>query len=150
MNSRQKIVAALVEKFKQIDGTGNYTINLYGNCIDKHKFWDEVQDFPTVCVVAGQEQREYLPGGFKWGHLGISIKAYVKDGDDPAKLLEELLSNLELAIDDSTVLTYGNLPGEETADIRITNIITDEGLLIPYGVGELSIIVQYQVLKAMS
>ena len=150
MNSRQKIVAALVEKFKGIDGTGNYTVNLYSNCLDKQTFWDEVQDFPAICVVAGQEQREYLPGGFKWGHLGISIKAYVKDGDDPAKLLEELLSNLELAIDDSTVLTYGNLPGEETADIRITNIITDEGLLIPYGVGELSIIVQYQVLSSMS
>lgn len=150
MNSRQKIVAALVEKFKGINSITPYSVNVYNNVTDKHVFWDSVNDFPYICVVAGQEQREYLPGGFKWGHLGISIKAYVKDGDNPAKLLEELLSNLELAIDDSTVLVYGELPGEETADIRITNIITDEGLLIPYGVGEISIIVQYQVLSALS
>lgn len=147
MSARQKIVASLVEAIKRLNNTGNYTVDIYNNVVNKHLFWPDVNDFPFVCVVAGQEQREYLPGNFIWGHLGIALKAYVKDGDDPSILLENLLSNLELIIDESSVLRYGPNPGEETADIRVTSIITDEGLLLPYGIGEINIIVQYQVLR---
>jgi len=146
MSARKKIVEAFVAELKKIDGTGIYTTNVFNNVFSKHKFWDEVPDFPTLCVVGGQEQREYLSGGFKWGHYGISIKVYVKN-EDPAELLEALISDIELALDNSTTLTYGVLPGQQTAEVRVTSIVTDEGLLVPYGIGEVNISVQYQVLN---
>lgn len=146
MSGRTSIVEALVEKFKtELNGTGPYTTNLYGNCKAVNKFWDEVNDYPYVCVVGGQEQREYLPSSFQWGFYSISIKLYVKK-EEPQEELEQLISDIELVLKNTIVLTYGTLPGQETADIRITSIITDEGLLVPYGVGEINLIVQYQVL----
>lgn len=145
MSARSQIVDALVEELKAINGVAPYNINIFNNCFSKHKFWDEVQDFPSIYVVAGKEDREYLPGAFKWGHLGISIKVYVKK-EEPQEDLEKLISDIELVIDNSFRLTYGPNPGEETTEIRITSIVTDEGLLVPYGIGEVNINVQYQVL----
>lgn len=145
MSARSQIVDALVEQFKNINGQAPYNINIFDNCYNKHKFWDEVTDFPSIYVVAGKEDREYQTAGFKWGYLGISIKVYVKQ-EEPQEQLEKLLSDIELVIDNSYRLTYGPNPGEETAEIRITSIVTDEGLLVPYGIGEVNINVQYQVL----
>ena len=48
MSRRTSIVKALVEKFKTINGVAPYTNNLYNNAYAKLKFWDEVQDFPSV------------------------------------------------------------------------------------------------------
>lgn len=144
MSARSDIVKALVAAFKQIDGSSPYLSNIFGNCVPKHVFWDEVSDFPYMCVVDGSEQREYLPGGFKWGYLGISIKIYVKDEESSLKL-QDLMSDVEKVLDNSTRLVYGTGEGQQTAEIRVTSLVTDEGLLAPYGIGEININVQYQV-----
>lgn len=145
MTKRTQIVKALVEKFKTIDGTGQYTTNLYNNAFAKLKFWDEVQDFPSVYVTPGREQRDYLPGNFTWGYLGIAIKCYVRSEDSAQELLEQLLEDLERCIDQNRVLVYDTSTGYETTEILIDSITTDEGLLAPYGVGEINLQVRYQI-----
>lgn len=144
MSKRSSIVKALAEKLKDINGSSPYTVNLYNNSFPKLKFWDEVQDFPAVYLTPGSEMREYLPGEFKWGYLGISIKAYCK-GDSSQDELEDLLADLETCIDSNRVLVYDD-QGSETTEILITGITTDEGLLAPYAVGEINLQVRYQVL----
>ena len=64
-----------------LDGSEPYLFNLYGKAESKLKFWDEVQEFPAVFTTPGTEMREYLPGDFTWGFLGVCLKVYVK-GDD--------------------------------------------------------------------
>lgn len=145
MSARSSITKALVEKFKEINGEAPYQANVFTNVVNKLKFWDEISDFPYLCVVPGNESREYLPGDFKWGYLGVSIKAYVK-GEDPITELEQLLEDIELVVDANRQLVYGTSPGEETTEIDITSIVTDEGLLTPYGVGEVNLLIRYQVL----
>ena len=142
MSRRTSIVKALAEKFKLIDGTGVYKTNLSGNAYPKLKFWDEVQDFPAVYMSPGSESREYLPGNFTWGYLGISVKAYCK-GEDSQQLLENLLEDLETSIDQNRVLVYDLTMGYETTEILISSITTDEGLLAPYAVGEINLQVRY-------
>lgn len=142
MSHRREIIKALVAKIKEIDGTGSFKVNLFNNCFDKQKFWDECTDFPTICVVAGTETREYLPASLQWGYLGVSLKLYVK-GEDPSDMLEDLIEDVQLVINNNARLSY---EGGQTADIRILSIVTDEGLLIPYGIGEVNISIQYQVL----
>lgn len=142
MSQRSKIVNALVEKLKQINGITPYKSNLYGkNVINKLKFWDEVSDFPTICVVAGNETREYLPSNFKWGFLNIALKLYVY-GENSHELLENIISDVELVIESNENLTIDT---GTTTEILITSIVTDEGLLSPYGVGEVNLQVRYQV-----
>jgi hypothetical protein len=140
--SRKSIVTALADKFKLINGTSPYQINIFDNSYPYLKFWDEVTDFPSIYLTPGSEVREYLPGEFKWGYLSVSIKLYCK-GDDSQDQLEKLLEDVELCIDLNRQLIYEGL--NETTEILITSITTDEGLLAPYAVGEINLQVRYQV-----
>ena len=142
-SKRTSIVKALCEKFKEIDGTGAYKTNLYQNAYPKLKFWDEVNDFPSVYATAGTELREYLPSAFTWGYLNIAVKVYVRSEDSAQEQLEDLLADLEHCIDNNRVLQYGSQAGEETTEILVQSITTDEGLLAPYGVGEINLQVRY-------
>ena len=146
MSARSAIVDSLVTLLKNIDGSGTYKSNLYDNVIGKLIFWDEVNDFPYICVSAGSEQREYLPGGFKWGYLNISFKIYVQTNEYPLEALENILEDIEDLLDANNHLEYDADNSKSITDIRVTSIVTDEGLLAPDGVGELDISVQYEVL----
>jgi hypothetical protein len=143
MTRRISIVTALAEKFKIIDGTGTFKSNLYGNSYPKLKFWDEVQDFPAVYLTAGTEVRQYHPSDFTWGFLNVSLKIYVRSESDAQQQLEDLLNDLETVIHDNRVLVYDQDKHLETTEILIQSITTDEGLLAPFGVGEINLQVRY-------
>jgi hypothetical protein len=142
MSARASITKALVEKLKGIDGTNKSNVN--NNVYALQKFWDEINDYPAIYVVPTSETREYLPGEFKWGFLNIVLKAYVKS-EEPVQDLENLLEDIETIVDANRVLVYDT--NAETTEILITSIVTDEGLLVPYGVGEVTLQVRYQVLN---
>jgi hypothetical protein len=143
MTRRISIITALAEKFKIINGTGSFKSDLSDNSYPKLKFWDEVQDFPCVYSTAGSEIREYLPGDFTWGHLNVSVKVYVRSESESQQLLEDLLDDLENVIDANRVLVYDITNNLSTTEILIQSITTDEGLLTPYGVGEINLQVRY-------
>jgi hypothetical protein len=145
MSKRTSIVKALTEKLKIINGETPYKTNLYEAVFPKLVFWDECNNFPSVYLTPGSEMREYLPSDFVWGYLGVSLKAYCK-GENSSEELENLLEDLERAIDLNRVLTYDEVNGYETTEILITSITTDEGLLAPYAVGEINLQVRYQVM----
>ena len=143
MTKRISIITALAEKFKIINGTGTFKSDLSDNSYPKLKFWDEVQDFPCVYSTAGSEIREYLPGDFTWGHLNVCVKVYVRSESDAQQQLEDLLDDLENVIDANRVLVYDITNNLSTTEILIQSITTDEGLLNPYGVGEINLQVRY-------
>lgn len=145
MSRRTSIVKALTEKLKLIDGSTGYKSNLFGNSYPYLKFWDETNDFPSVYVVAGSEAREYLPSDFTWAYLGITLKVYCK-GEDSQQLLEDLLEDVEKVIHDNRVLVYDAEHGYETTEILINSIVTDEGLLAPYSIGEVNLQVRYALM----
>lgn len=140
MSKRNSIVTAIADKLKAIDGSAPYLVNVYGNAFPYLRFWDEVQNFPCVYMTPGSEYREYLPGDFKWAFLSVSLKVYC-NGEDSSNQLEQLLEDIETCIDANRVLEYA--PGRETTEILITSIVTDEGLLAPYAVGEINVQVRY-------
>lgn len=144
MSRRTSIIKALTEKLKQINGSEPYKTNLFDNAYSYLKFWDETNDFPSVYTVAGSEMREYLPGDFTWAFLNITLKLYCK-GEDSQQNLEELLEDVEKVIHDNRVLKYDER-GYETTEILVTSIVTDEGLLAPYAIGEMTIQVRYALM----
>ena len=143
MTRRTSVVNALAEKFKIIDGTGTFKTNIFNNSYPKLRFWDEVQDFPCVYLTPGTEIRDYLPGDFTWGFLNVSIKVYVRSESEAQQQLEDLLDDLEKVIHDNRVLVYDTTNNLSTTEILIQSITTDEGLLAPYGVGEINVQVRY-------
>ena len=142
MSKRTSIIKALCEKLKLIDGNAPYSSNIFNNAYAKLKFWDEVQDFPSIYATPGSETREYLPGNFTWAYLGVSLKVYCK-GEDAQEQLELLLEDVETVIDANRVLVYDEVNHYETTEILVASITTDEGLLAPYAVGEINLQVRY-------
>jgi hypothetical protein len=141
---RQAIVHSLVEKLKTIDGTGAYLTNVYQNVSPRLKFWDEVEEFPAVHLNAGSERREYQGGGYKDRFLSITLRCYVKE-EDAVEALEKLLEDVETVVETNARLLYLDNLGQQqyTHQITVVSIDTDEGVLEPYGVGEMLIEVQY-------
>jgi hypothetical protein len=140
MSRRTKIIDAIVTKLKDIDGTGSFNSNLFTNVYPKLIFWDQIRDFPSVCAVSGAETREYHPSDFTWGYLGVSLKVYTK-GENATADLEELLEDIENVINDNRALQYDT--SRFTTEILVTSIVTDEGLLSPYAVGEMNLQVRF-------
>lgn len=141
---RLAIVNALVEKLKGIDGTMEYGTNLFQNVSPRLKFWDEVEEFPAVHLNAGSETREYQGGGYKDRFMTVTLRCYVNE-EDAVEALELLMEDVETVLEDNSRLEYTDRNGNKqyTQQITIVSIDTDEGVLEPYGVGEIQIEVRY-------
>lgn len=144
---RSSIVSALTKTLNdKLNGTAPYNFNIYKKAEAKLKFWDEVVEFPALFLTPGTELRDYLPGGFTWGYLNVSIKLYVKSADKAPEELEKLLNVVESVVDDNRTIVYDIQNNYETTEILIQSITTDEGLLDPYGVGEMNLLIRYQIM----
>ena len=148
MTKRTQIVQALAERIKlEVNGSSPYQTNLQNQCFAKLKFWDEVNDFPSVYITPGTETRDYQLSDFAWGMLNVCVKVYCKSEDNPQEQLEILLGDLETCIDANRSLSYDNSnPCYATTEILVTSITTDEGLLAPYAVGEINLQVRYPIM----
>ena len=142
MNARAGIKEGLVNAFKTIDGTGTFTSNLFTNVVGKLIYWDEVPDYPYVCVTVKRETRQYLPGNFKWGFLEVPIWVYIK-GDDSEQVIENVFTDIETVVDANRELEYET--GKFTEDMSILSFTTDEGLMEPLRIGEILLQVRYGV-----
>ena len=108
-------------------------------------FLDQIQEYPKVCVVAGDEAREYQPNEFKWRFLSIDIRCYVDSQEDPQEVLALLMEDIERVIDDNDVLIYDDTvsPNLTTTSLTLESLSTDEGVLNPLGIGEMTILCRY-------
>ena len=141
---RRAIVEALCVKLEQINGSPPFRTSV-ANVERRLKFWDEVAEFPTIHVGAGAETREYDGGGFRFRFLRLTVRCYVSDDDDVIGALEELLEDVETVIEDSDPLTYYDSTGASHSTVQTTigTVDTDEGVLEPLGVGEITLEIRY-------
>lgn len=141
---RYAIVNALVEKLKEIDGSGSYVSNLNKNVFNKLKFYDEVANFPSVCVTASNETREYQGGGYRDRYLEIRMMIFVRE-ENPLEVCEAILEDIETVIETNGQLQYVDKTGttQTTHDIIVLSLSTDEGTLDPISIGEMSVRVHY-------
>lgn len=141
---RSSIVEALVDKLKMINLGNGYSTELGEQAYSRMRFWDEISEFPCVCLVAGPETIVHQGGGQKDRYLDVTLRAYVNE-EDSVVGLEKLLEDIEIIIDNNGRLAY--LDSKDvlgtTRDIIITFIDTDQGALAPLGVGEMTLQVKY-------
>ena len=141
---RLGITAALVNKLKDIDGTGTFLSNVNENVSPRLKFWDEIEEFPAIHLNAGSETRDYQAGGYKDRYLSVTLRLYVQN-EDAVLALDELLEDAETVLEENSSLKYKdrNNADQYTQQITIVSINTDEGVLEPLGVAEMLIEVRY-------
>lgn len=142
-NKRTQIVQTIADLISvNLDGTSPYITNMYNNVSDKQIFWDEVTDYPYICVYGGPETREYQSSAFKWAFLTVNIRIYVQD-ENAKDRIEEIFDDIEMLLDNNNDLTVNG--NDLSTDIRILSLSDDEGLLNPLGVGEVILEVRYEV-----
>ena len=141
---RKRIVDALVEKLKTINGQGAFLTDVGENVHPRMKFWDEVDEFPAIHINAGSETRDYRSAGVRDRFLSVNIRCYVQ-ADDAQEELNELMEDVETVIEDNSRLSYKDKMNNViyTQQITVISIDTDEGVLEPLGVGEMLIEVRY-------
>jgi len=143
---RKKIVDSMVNELKMnIRGIAPYNSNIFNNADGHLKFLDAIQEYPQVCVVAGDETREYEPGGLKWRFLRLDVRCYIEDQTEPQETLALLCEDIERVLDNNDVLTYDDTvsPALKTTSLTILTISTDEGVLAPLGIGEITVECRY-------
>jgi len=143
--ARSKVVEALVKKLKLIDGNHPYNSNVFENVHGGMVFLDEIQEYPKLCVVAGDETRQYQPGGFKWRFLTLDIRVYVENHEDTQEVLSLLMEDIERVIDENDMMIYDNTvdPSLTTTSLTLSSMSTDEGVLKPLGIGEMTLQCRY-------
>ena len=141
---RRAIVEALAVALEGVNGNAPF-ITSVAKVERRLKFWDEVDEFPTIHIGAGGETREYDGGGFRFRFLSLTIRCYVSDDDDVILALEELLEDVETVLEDNDPLEYTDSTGasQSTVQMNILSVDTDEGVLEPLGVGEITCEIRY-------
>ena len=76
---RKRIIDALVDKLKTINGQGAFLTDVGENVHPRLKFWDEVDEFPALHLNAGSETREYQTAGVRDRFLSVTIRCYVQE-----------------------------------------------------------------------
>jgi hypothetical protein len=153
MSGRAGITKAMVAKLATLmDGTGDYVNNLYGNVSSKVVHFDDVEEFPYVSITPGGEYREDMPSNFSWATLTMNITIYVKSEEDTQGELESIIADVETFLDtnlklDYTVVTSGGEITKTTVDNTITQINTDEGILSPLALGQVTATVRYEKIR---
>lgn len=142
MSHRYSIAEAITDKLQTISITNGYNTDLF-NVETGLVFWDEVNDFPYVCLVPGDERRKHLPARFVWSFMEVPIKVYCK-GETAQIQLEKLIRDIEKCLYSDENLVYDTTNGYKIVEITIDSIVTDKGLLAPYAVGEITAQVRYE------
>ena len=142
---RRDIANFLVGELKKINGAAStfdssytYQVNLFDNVFRRLKFLDEINDFPSVFLQAGTENRVYDSKGLTTSTLDIMIRVYVHT-ENAVEELESTMQDIEFVIYNMDTEKYGMM------DVQVATMSTDEGLLDPYGIGEVGVTVQYDV-----
>ena len=93
---------------------------------------------------AGSESRQYQTGGYKDRFLSVSVRIYVKE-EDAVVALDKLIEDVETVVETNSRLSYTDRQNatQYTQQITVVSIDTDEGVLEPYGVGEMLLEVRY-------
>lgn len=142
----------------EMDGTqpAVYYTDIDEAVTGKNLYVQDVQTFPTISVALGPESIEYQPGGFRWIFLTLYLRAYVKSDDMAEEKLEELIEDIKTFIDKNEDISYTVLnPGGDPSNpndsqtlmatqMTLQEITTDEGVLRPFGIGEIRLQVRYQ------
>jgi len=131
---------------KNIDGgtssyNANYTYNLnvFENVFRKLKFVDEVNDHPSLYLNAGLDIRNYESGGYVTSDLQVIIRGYIKDDESPVDMEENLIEDIEHILSNYSDSNNGVM------QITVEDISTDEGLIAPFGIIEVSLSISYEL-----
>ena len=133
---RKQLIDGLVTEIGQaIDIDPNNVHNSF-------KYLDEINDFPSVCLLPKNEARSQRSDNRRLGIIEVALRGYVFD-ENNLDTAEFLAQNVESKVDSFAANTAAKANG--VADARVVTFRTDEGLFEPYGIADLDLQILYDV-----
>ena len=146
MSNRRLITDELLLCLQKIDGGPSpysagydFKSDIHTNAYKGFKFIDEVNDFPSVYVTSGLEQRVYNTNKLTESIVTTTLRCYVY-GQDPQTQLSNIIEDIEHVVYNAKFDTQ-----IQVQDITIKEILTDSGLLEPYGMAEIFLNIRFEI-----
>ena len=131
MSRRTNIIAQLRTDLSQI-----------ATCSSILKTIDEINDWPYITFTPSSESRQHYGANLRWGTTLIQLRGYTYDTSiDAMTAAEQLARDIEQIVD-AFRLAHTTL---NVVQMRVQSITTDEGVMEPYGIADLSINLTYEV-----
>jgi hypothetical protein len=111
-------------------------------CSSILKTLDEINDFPYITFTPSSESRLHYGANLRWGTTLIQLRGYTYDTSiDAMTAAEQLARDIEQIVD-AFRLAHTTL---NVVQMRVQSITTDEGVMEPYGIADLSLNLTYEV-----
>jgi hypothetical protein len=136
---RTEILNYLVDRLSTINTTNGYLTNV-SQVHRSYKYLDDINDFPTITFGGVRENNDEYGDGQILKTMTQSIRGYVMTDDDSLHDSENLASDIETVVN-SYADSSANLSVHES---RVVSVGTDEGLLSPYGIADVTIEIIYE------
>ena len=141
---RRDIINYLVTQLKTIDGSTSqygyqFKTDISQSVFKGLKYIDQINDFPAVYVQAGVETYSYNSKTNTQGSIEVMIRVYSYEENSMYKL-EDIMEDVTHVLE--------RIKFSQDQRIIFSEILStdmDSGLLDPYGLGEISVAVQYDV-----
>ena len=133
---RKQIIDGLVVELGQ-------TPDVSASNVFRHfKYLDEINDFPTICLLPRNEARIERGANRRLGIIEVALRGYTFDENNLDRA-EILAQNVEAKVDSFSANTAAKANG--VSDVRVVTFRTDEGLFEPYGIADLELQILYDV-----
>ena len=133
---RKQIIDGLVVELGQ-------TSDVSASNVFRHfKYLDEINDFPSVCLLPRNEARIERGANRRLGIIEVALRGYTFDENNLDRA-EFLAQNVEAKVDSFSANTAAKANG--VSDVRVVTFRTDEGLFEPYGIADLELQILYDV-----
>ena len=133
---RKQIIDGLVVELGQTSDVSPY------NVFRHFKYLDEINDFPSVCLLPRNEARIERGANRRLGIIEVALRGYTFDENNLDRA-EFLAQNVEAKVDSFSANTAAKANG--VSDVRVVTFRTDEGLFEPYGIADLELQILYDV-----
>jgi hypothetical protein len=146
MSNRNLITSAIINSLKRIDGRTSpynasyeFKTDVRENVYKGFVYIDEINDFPSIYVTSGSEQRIYNTNKLTEAVVSTAIRCYIY-GADSQQQVDNIISDVE-----HVIYSYKLDTTLQIQDITIKEILTDSGLLEPYGMAEIFLTTRFEI-----
>jgi hypothetical protein len=129
MSKRYNIIASLIAHIETVVGFAG---------LRGLRFIHEINTFPTFYIHPRIETRQHIGRGARLAIIQLELRAY--GWSDDIGYIEQLSRDLETAIQ-----SYAPLHKHLVHETRVTSLRTDEGLMQPYCVCDMSLEILYGI-----
>jgi len=133
---RKQIIDGLVTELGQTSDVSS------SNVFRHFKYLDEINDFPSICLLPRNEARIERGANRRLGIIEVALRGYTFDENNLDRA-EFLAQNVEAKVDSFSANTAAKANG--VSDVRVVTFRTDEGLFEPYGIADLELQILYDV-----